>query len=96
MLSAIENGKVTDCPWRQADIVHLETTVDHVTAEGAPFVFYDRNATLKYSTPYINLEHLDLIAWDLLMEAPSLMVIANTSKMYIAIRATPTGRASSG
>jgi len=72
MLSAIENGKVKDCPWRQADIVHLETTVDRVTVEGAPFVFYDRNATLKYSTPYINLEHLDLIAWDLLMEAPQL------------------------
>jgi hypothetical protein len=68
MLRAIEGGKVLGCPWRQADIVHIETTVERVTAGGNQFVFFDRNATMPYSQPYTNLERLDVVAWDLLME----------------------------
>lgn len=72
MLRAIEGGKVADCQWRQADIVHFETTVTRVTAGGKPFVFFDRNATLPYSQPYTDLARLDAVAWDLLTEDPQL------------------------
>ena len=72
MLSAIENGKVVDCQWRQPDIVHFETTVDRVAQGGRQFVFFDRNATLPYSEPYTSLEHLDQVAWDLFFEHPQL------------------------
>lgn len=72
MLSAIHAGKVAGCAFQQQDIVHLETTVDRVTASGVPFVFYDRNATLAYSKPYTELAHLSAVAWDLLTEPPRL------------------------
>lgn len=72
MLSAIHAGRVADCTSTQQDIMHMETTVDRVTAQGVPFVFYDRNATLAYSKPYTDLTHLDAVAWDLLTEAPRL------------------------
>lgn len=73
MLYALNGGRVAGCPWRQADIVHFETTVENVTAAGRPFVFYDRNATLAFSTAYTDPAHLDsAIAWDLLTEAPQL------------------------
>lgn len=72
MLSAIHNGKVVGCNLRQEDIVHLETTVQRVTASGEEFVFYDRNATLAFSTPYTDLTKLDVVAWDILTEAPQL------------------------
>lgn len=72
MLLAINGGGVVGCPWRQQDIVHLETTVERITAGGVPFVFYDRNATIFYSVAYTDLAHLDAIAWDLLTEAPTL------------------------
>lgn len=72
MLGAIDKGNVTGCVWRQADIVHLETTVEQVTAGGTPFVFYDRNATLPYSTPFADLAHLGKVAWDILTEEPRL------------------------
>lgn len=53
--------------------MHFETTVENVTALGQPFVFYDRNATLAFSTPYTDLAHLDsAVAWDLITEAPQL------------------------
>lgn len=51
MLGAVHQGRVPGCPWRQADILHFETTVEAVTATGRPFVFYDRNATLAYACP---------------------------------------------
>jgi len=72
MLSAIHAGKVAGCIFTQQDIVHLETTVDRVTPQSVPFVFFDRNATLAYSKPYTDLAHLDAVAWDLLTEAPKL------------------------
>ena len=72
MLRAIEGGNIADCPWRQADIVHLETTVTRVTSGGTPFVFFDRNATLPYSQAYTDLTRLDVVAWDLLTEDPQL------------------------
>ncbi|MDK9715608.1 MAG: DUF4433 domain-containing protein [Sulfuritalea sp.] len=72
MLGAIERGRVANCAWRQRDIVHLETTVDLVVAGNAPFVFYDRNATLAFAQPFKDLARLDAVAWDLLTEAPTL------------------------
>jgi hypothetical protein len=72
MLRAIEGGKVAGCQWRQADIVHIETTIDLVTASGNKFVFFDRNATLPYSQPYTDLAQLEVVAWDLLTESPQL------------------------
>ena len=72
MLFVINGGRVVGCPWRQQDIVHLETTVERVTTGGVPFVFYDRNATLAFSTAYTDLAELDVIAWDLLTEVPTL------------------------
>lgn len=50
MLLAINSGRVAGCQWRQSDIVHFETTVQRVVAVGQPFIFYDRNATLAFST----------------------------------------------
>lgn len=71
MLFTINRGNVPGCQWRQADIVHFETTVQQIVELGRPFVFYDRNATLQYSKPYTNLADLDTaVAWDLLLEAP--------------------------
>jgi len=73
MLLAINGGKVVGCDWRQADIVHLETTVARVSMRGARFVYFDRNATLGYSTPYVDLDAIDsAVAWDLLTESPQL------------------------
>lgn len=72
MLSAIHNGKVAGCQVLQQDIVHFETTVDRVTAAGEAFAFFDRNATLAYSKAYNDLARLDAVAWDLLMEPPTL------------------------
>jgi hypothetical protein len=73
MLYAIDGGRVHGCAWRQADIVHFEATVQTVVASGKSFVFYDRNATLAFSTPHTDLADLDTaVAWDLLTEAPQL------------------------
>lgn len=73
MLFTINRGNVPGCQWRQADIVHFETTVQQIVTLGRPFVFYDRNATLQYSKPYTSLADLDIaVAWDLLLEAPRL------------------------
>ena len=72
MLMAIEGGRVPGCQWRQEDILHIETSVPHVTANGVPFVFYDRNATLAHSQPYVNLADLGAVDWDLITEAPRL------------------------
>lgn len=91
MLFAINGGRVAGCPWRQADIVHLETTVENVTALGQPFVFYDRNATLAFSTPYTDLAHLDTaVAWDLITEAPQLDGYCSSGKAGQQTHATPT------
>jgi hypothetical protein len=72
MLRAIEGGNVANCAWRQADIVHFETTVDRLTASESRFVFFDRNATLRFSAPFTDLADLDKIAWGLLTESPVL------------------------
>lgn len=73
MLMAINGGKVAGCDLRQADIVHIETTVEAVTGAGVPFVFFDRNATLAFSTPHTDLARIDeAVAWDLLTEQPRL------------------------
>ena len=72
MLSAIHNGKVAGCQWKQPDIVHFETTVAKITTGGKAFAFYDRNATLQHSRCYTDLAQLDVVAWDLLTESPRL------------------------
>lgn len=72
MLRAINGGRVKDCAYRQGDIAHLETTVEQVTAGGAAFVFYDRNATLAFARAFTDLARLDQVDWDLLTEEPRL------------------------
>ena len=73
MLFTINRGNVPGCEWRQADIVHLETTVERIVAHGLPVVFYDRNATLDYSNACTSLTDLDTaVAWDLITESPRL------------------------
>lgn len=73
MLFAVNQGGVANCDSRQADIAHIETTVEAVTAHRLPFVFYDRNATLAYSEACTDLDQIDThIAWDLLIEVPRL------------------------
>ena len=73
MLLAINGGKVTGCSLRQEDILHFETTVPHVVATGKETLFYDRNATLSFSTPYTDLNLMpSVIGWDMLTEPPEL------------------------
>jgi hypothetical protein len=47
MLRTIDGGNVENCPYCQADIAHLVTTVDAIVESGLPYVFYDYNATLE-------------------------------------------------
>lgn len=73
MLFAINNGRVDGCTLRQADILHFETTVGAAIKGNQDFVFYDRNATLRYSEAFNDLTLLvSNIAWDLLTEPPTL------------------------
>lgn len=73
MLSAIHRKQVAGCEYGQADIVHFELLVRQVVAEGAEFVFYDRNATKDYSVAYTDPHQLkDAIDWELLTEPPTL------------------------
>lgn len=72
MLYAINNGRVLGCNLRQGDIVHFETTVELALAHNSPYVIYDRNATKEYSTPYLSLDGLNSVAWDLITEPPRL------------------------
>ncbi len=71
MLMAINGGRVAGCQWQQADIVHIETTVDRAVTDGR-FVFFDRNATLVYAQPFTDLAELDRVAWELILEDPKL------------------------
>ncbi len=72
MLKTLNSGNVPGCNYRQGDIVHLVTSVDLVVGAELPFVFYDYNATLGYSTPYNDLQQLKKIDWDLFFESPKL------------------------
>lgn len=73
MLMAIHGARVSGCDLKQEDIVHFETSVMRVTAEGAQHVFYDRNATLAFSEAFNDVAHLEAaVAWHLLTEAPTL------------------------
>lgn len=72
MLRTIEGGNVDDCPYRQKDIVHFESTVEAVTANGLHYVFYDYNATLDIATCYSYVKHLAKIDWPLFHESPCL------------------------
>ena len=72
MLFTINNGNVPDCPHRQPDIVHLVTTVETITENELPFVFYDYNATLSIATCYNDLTDLKRINWPLFYESPCL------------------------
>lgn len=73
MLFTIHNGNVDGCSLKQDDIVHLETTVARVTALNSEFVFYDRNASIRYSEAFTDLSILPTkIAWNLIIETPQL------------------------
>lgn len=85
MLSAIHSGRVPGCT-SQEPIVHLETTIARAIAYGQSHAFYDRNATINYSKPYIDLGDLDKISWDLLTETPRL---DGFCKYFQSIQANP-------
>jgi ssDNA thymidine ADP-ribosyltransferase, DarT len=72
MLFTINKGNVPDCPYRQQDIVHFVTTVEAVTSNRLPYVFYDYNATLTIATCYSDVKDLGKIDWDLFHEIPRL------------------------
>lgn len=72
MLFTINKGNVPGCPWRQNDIVHIETSVEAVVGAGLGYVFFDRNASLQYSVAYGDVGELGKIAWELLLENPTL------------------------
>jgi len=73
MLFAINNGRVAGCNYRQADILHFETTVAHVQQYTQDIVFYDRNATLMFSAAYTDLRLLPKkVDWSLITEQPTL------------------------
>ncbi len=73
MLYAIRNGKVEGCPWRQQDIVHIESTVERVVASGGKFVIYPLNAALDYSAEcFNNIEGVNQVDWPIFFEEPLL------------------------
>ncbi len=72
MLFTINNGNVPGCPYRQADIVHLVTTVEAIHEDGLEFVFYDCNATLNVANCFNDLKDLEKIQWELFYETPRL------------------------
>jgi hypothetical protein len=61
MLFTINKGNVPDCPYRQQDIVHFVTTVEAVTSNRLPYVFYDYNATLTIATCYSDVKDLEVV-----------------------------------
>jgi hypothetical protein len=86
MLFAINSGRVSGCDWRQNDIIYFETSTQSVTALGAEFVFYDRNATLAFSTPFTDLSQLDdAVAWDLMTGAPQIERSAGRPSFWLNI-----------
>lgn len=73
MLFTTNNGNVVGCDLKQDDIVHLEATVELITAANVEYIFFDRNATLRYSEAFNDLSLLaSKIAWDLSTESPQL------------------------
>ncbi len=73
MLSAIDNGRVSGCSYRQEDILHFETTVPNVLQRNQDIVFYDLNATLQWSTAYTDIQELpNKVSWDLITAIPRL------------------------
>ncbi|HEY2647348.1 MAG TPA: DUF4433 domain-containing protein [Candidatus Acidoferrales bacterium] len=70
MLFTINKGNVPDCPHRQPDIVHMETTVEAIADSGLHYVFYDYNATLDIATCYSSIKDLGKINWALFHENP--------------------------
>jgi ssDNA thymidine ADP-ribosyltransferase, DarT len=70
MLRTIDGGNVDNCPYRQADIAHLVTTVEAIVESELPYVFYDYNATLDIATCYSDLKDLNKIDWPLFYEQP--------------------------
>ena len=71
MLSSIHNGKVENCPWKQDDIIHIESTVEGVLEAGRQFVIYPISAAQEYSTDcFDTLNGLDHVNWPLFFEEP--------------------------
>jgi len=71
MLYAINGGNVANCNLRQEDILHFETNVQQISQLGNDIVFYDRNATLRFSIPYTDISLLPTVVdWSLITETP--------------------------
>ena len=73
MLLAIHSGRVAGCSYRQEDILHFETTVPSVLQHSQEVVFFDLNATLRWSTAYTDVSEIpNRVAWDLICDSPRL------------------------
>lgn len=73
MLFAINGGRVDGCAYKQADILHFETTVERVVADNDDIVFYDRNATYGYSEASTDISDLaDHVDWNIMTDRPRL------------------------
>jgi hypothetical protein len=70
MLFTIHNGNVPDCPYGQADIVHLVSTAQEIAARGLPFAFSNYHAVLDYAEFFNNLNQLDRVDWPRFFEDP--------------------------
>lgn len=70
MLMAINGGRVPNCDYRQADIVHLVSEAQSVPKLGRPFVFSDVHAVFDYAQFFEDLERLDEIDWSIFFEPP--------------------------
>lgn len=72
MLRAINSGYVDNCPYRQHQIIHMETNINHVVNTSIRFVFFDKNATIFNAKAYNDLRFINQIRWDLLLDTPQL------------------------
>lgn len=80
MLHAIHSERVKGCPWKQDDIVHIESTVEAVAATGARFAIYPISAALDYSVEcFGGIDDLDRIDWPLFFETP---LVGDYAKYY--------------
>lgn len=70
MLCAINAGTVPNCPYGQADIIHLETTVELVQMHGLRFVFFNMHSRLALAEEFDTHADLGSVHWDVICEPP--------------------------
>lgn len=70
MLSAIHHGRVPECRFGQADIVHLAARADRIAAAGLPFVLSTHHAVTMNAEFHDRLDRLDAIDWNMFFDRP--------------------------